>query len=82
VEMFCFTCTEGKQVWIKLYTVICIIELSPDRYTVQCTQSMWTMNKKDFKRLLRKLRQVDQDEDDWWKTGGPNPLDNENDDDE
>lgn len=79
--MFRFVNTQGRQVWIKLHTVICIFELDDDAFTVQCVQSLWTMRKVDVVRLLAALESKEEealgDDPDWWKHGRPNPLDRE-----
>lgn len=82
--MFRFINTQGRQIWVKLHTVLSIFENEEmdGTFTLQCTGSTWTMNKSDVMRLLAKFKGSGTDEaddPDWWKHGRPNPLDREDD---
>lgn len=83
--MFRFVNAQGRQIWVKLNTVIGIYEhVEKDgNFTVQTIGSIWTVNKAVVMRLLTKLKARDEDDGDdpdWWKHGRPNPADREDDD--
>jgi len=84
-RLFKFINGVGKPVWILPESVLCMYVDVDGLYVIQCLRTLWTMNKEDFYRLLEvvnKLGQSHDQEGDWWKNGKPNPLDNEEDEDD
>lgn len=82
--MFHFINTQKRKIWIRLSTVIGVFEDEEGTYTVQCTGSMWTMKWRDARRLIEALERyhgnTENNDPDWWKNGGPNPYDSEQED--
>jgi len=82
-RLFKFTNGIGKPVWILPESVLCMYIDGDGCYVIQCLRTLWTTNKEDFYCLLEVVNTLGQSHDqegDWWKNGKPNPLDNENED--
>lgn len=87
--IFHFTNFFGRKVWIWLIDVMCVYEgFLPEEpqgvYVIGCTSSSWTVSKAVAERLVEKLEEFyrknlhsSHDDGDWWKNGGPNPLDSD-----
>ena len=84
-QMIKFTNGLGETTWILPSTVVAMWIQEGPNYCLACMNTSWTTNKEDFFRILETVqafRKSVDSSDDWWKTGGKNPLDGEEEEDE
>jgi len=83
-KLFRFINGIGRPVWILPSTVIAMYQEECGAWVVVCTNTMWTMSKGDFDRLLKVVDQfrasLEEDEGDWWKGVGTDTTEEEDDD--